>query len=266
MKDIYDILRHWRKRPDANFALATMVRAQGSSYRRPGARMLICEDGTTVGSLSAGCLESEVAECAREVLRTGQSVVVSFDTRRRFGCAGKIDIFIERVSQSFLCEVAACLNARRTCFAVTTLEGSLVGEADSFPREANGFPYSSVCSEDFSATSPVNFWRWSGQRGISFARPFPGLGDNRNHRCEFIFDCAGPMDGRDCEVAQLRTRFRRAPKTIASGAALRWLDRTPQATGPNHERTARSRHHCQRGFFCACGIESRCGDAGGNRT
>ena len=140
MKDIYDILRQWRKRPDANFALATMVRAQGSSYRRPGARMLICEDGTTVGSLSAGCLESEVVECAGEVLRTGQSVVVSFDTRRRFGCAGKIDIFIERVSQSFLCEVAACLNARRTCFAITTLEGSFIGKGDSFSREANGFP------------------------------------------------------------------------------------------------------------------------------
>jgi xanthine/CO dehydrogenase XdhC/CoxF family maturation factor len=104
--------------------------------------MLICEDGTTVGSLSAGCLESEVAQCAREVLRTGQSVVLSFDTRRSFGCAGKIDIFIERMSQSFLCEAAACLNARRACFAVTTLEGSFVGEADSFPREANGFPYS----------------------------------------------------------------------------------------------------------------------------
>ena len=97
MKDIYDILHAMEKSgPTQSFALATMVRAQGSSYRRPGARMLICEDGTTVGSLSAGCLESEVAACAREVLRTGQSVVVSFDTRRRFGCAGKIDIFIER--------------------------------------------------------------------------------------------------------------------------------------------------------------------------
>src|SRR5438477_3701922 len=65
MNDIYGILREWRKRPDATFALATMVRAQGSSYRRPGARMLVCEDGTTVGSLSAGCLESDVAECAK---------------------------------------------------------------------------------------------------------------------------------------------------------------------------------------------------------
>jgi xanthine dehydrogenase accessory factor len=123
MKDVYDILRQWRKRPDANFALATMVRAQGSSYRRPGARMLICEDGTTVGSLSAGCLESEVAECAREVLRTGQSVVVSFDTRRRFGCAGKIDIFIERIGDDFFADLAENLQARRVHVAITRFEG-----------------------------------------------------------------------------------------------------------------------------------------------
>jgi len=123
MKDIYDILRQWRKRPDANFALATMVRAQGSSYRRPGARMLICEDGTTVGSLSAGCLETEVAECAREVLRTGQSVVVSFDTRRSFGCAGKIDIFIERIGNDFFADLAENLQARHVHVAITRFEG-----------------------------------------------------------------------------------------------------------------------------------------------
>jgi len=57
LKDIDDIQREWKKRPAASFALATLVRAQGSSYRRPGARMLICEDGNMVGSLIAGCLE-----------------------------------------------------------------------------------------------------------------------------------------------------------------------------------------------------------------
>ena len=85
--------------------------------------MLICGDGTTVGSLSAGCLESEVAECAREVLRTGQSVVVSFDTRRRFGCAGKIDIFIERIGDDFFADLAENLQARRVHVAITRFEG-----------------------------------------------------------------------------------------------------------------------------------------------
>ncbi len=85
MKDIYDILREVKLRSDETFALATLVRAQGSSYRRPGARMLICEDGLTIGSLSGGCLEEEVALRAREVLQTGESMMMSFDTRKRFG-------------------------------------------------------------------------------------------------------------------------------------------------------------------------------------
>lgn len=123
MKDIYDILREYRNRIGEDLALATLVRTEGSSYRRPGARMLICKDGTTVGSVSAGCLEAEVAECAREVFRTGQSIVVSFDTRRRFGCAGKIDIFIERVDQTFFANLAENLQARRVHVAVTRFEG-----------------------------------------------------------------------------------------------------------------------------------------------
>ena len=85
--------------------------------------MLVCEDGTTVGSLSAGWLGSDVAECAREVLRTGQSAVVSFDTRRRFGCAGKIDILIERIAANFFADLAENLQARRIHVAVTRFEG-----------------------------------------------------------------------------------------------------------------------------------------------
>ena len=85
--------------------------------------MLICEDGAIIGSVSAGCLESEVAECAREVLRTGQSVVVSFDTRRRFGCAGKIDIFIERIDRNFFENIAESFQARRVHIAITHFEG-----------------------------------------------------------------------------------------------------------------------------------------------
>ena len=126
MKDIYDILREFEKRRGQSFALATLVRAEGSSYRRPGARMLICQDDSTVGSLSAGCIEEEVALCAREVLRNGVSTIISFDTRRRFGCNGKIDVFIERISENFLVDLAENLIARRNCLAVTIFEGKRV--------------------------------------------------------------------------------------------------------------------------------------------
>ena len=62
MKDIYDVIDDFKKRPAQRLALATLGRVEGSSYRRPGARMLICRDGTRVGSLSAGIRTT--LECA----------------------------------------------------------------------------------------------------------------------------------------------------------------------------------------------------------
>src|SRR5438874_12988793 len=98
---MYDIINESKKRPAQPLTLATLVRAEGSSYRRPGARMLICEDGTRAGSLSAGCLEDEVALRAGEVLQTSEPTTVSFDTRRRSGGAARIDIFIDCITQAF---------------------------------------------------------------------------------------------------------------------------------------------------------------------
>lgn len=127
MKDIYDILTAFRQRPGEKFALATLVRARGSSYRRPGARMLICADGKTFGSLSAGCLEQEVASRALEVLKTRRPAIMNFDTRRRFGCAGNIDIFIEPAPQNFFIDLSENLDARLMCFAITRFSGHGLG-------------------------------------------------------------------------------------------------------------------------------------------
>jgi xanthine dehydrogenase accessory factor len=129
LKDIYDILREVKKRrvekcqSGSDFALATLVRREGSSYRRPGARLLICEDGCTIGSLSGGCIEEEVAACGLEVLRTGQGTLMTFDTRKRFGCNGEIDIFVELVSEQFFVDLATELDARRSFVATTNFEG-----------------------------------------------------------------------------------------------------------------------------------------------
>jgi xanthine dehydrogenase accessory factor len=127
LKDIHDILREFRKRPDEEFALATLVRVEGSSYRRTGARMLICRDGKTVGSLSGGCIEEEIAFRARDTLTTGQPELMSFDTRRRFGCHGRIEIFIECCAEDFLRDLGEKLNARRSCLVITDFEGRELG-------------------------------------------------------------------------------------------------------------------------------------------
>lgn len=127
MKEIRDIVRLHELHPRERLALATLVAARGSSYRRPGARMLICADGTAAGSLSGGCLEEEVVRRAHEVMRSGEPTLTSFDTRLRFGCNGSIDVFVEVAREDFLSELATNFSERRSCRAATLWEGDDLG-------------------------------------------------------------------------------------------------------------------------------------------
>src|SRR5438045_2210182 len=119
MKEIRDILRLYDRHRGESLALATLVASRGSSYRRPGARMLICADGSTAGSLSGGCLEEEVVRRAHDVMQNQAPTLMNFDTRLRFGCNGSIDVFVEAVRDDFLSELAANFLERRRSRAVT---------------------------------------------------------------------------------------------------------------------------------------------------
>jgi xanthine/CO dehydrogenase XdhC/CoxF family maturation factor len=103
--------------------LATVMATSGSTYRKPGARMLIMADGSYLGLLSGGCLEEEVAVRARAVTATGEPVLLSFDTRLRYGCNGAIEIFVERVRPELFEHLAAAQRARRKCLLATVFEG-----------------------------------------------------------------------------------------------------------------------------------------------
>jgi xanthine dehydrogenase accessory factor len=84
-------------------ALATVVRVQGSAYRRPGARMIITDSGRTTGVISGGCLEADVRERAHGVMQSGRPVLVTYDTSRDddlvwglgSGCNGIVRVLIE---------------------------------------------------------------------------------------------------------------------------------------------------------------------------
>lgn len=83
--------------------LATVVRITGSSYGGVGSRMLVRVDGSTVGLVSGGCLESDIAEHARRIDSTGVPEIVRYDTLEDddapwglgLGCNGLIDILLE---------------------------------------------------------------------------------------------------------------------------------------------------------------------------
>lgn len=97
--------------------LATVVRVTGSSYGGVGARMLIRVDGSMVGLVSGGCLESDLAEHSRRVTQTGKPEIVRYDTRDDddapwglgLGCNGLIDILIEPLDADAERQIAALL-------------------------------------------------------------------------------------------------------------------------------------------------------------
>lgn len=99
---ISDALRTAAEKGESS-VLATVVRVTGSSYGGVGSRMLIRHDGSVVGLVSGGCLESDLAEHAKRVISAGRAEVVSYDTRNDedapwglgLGCNGLIEVLIE---------------------------------------------------------------------------------------------------------------------------------------------------------------------------
>src|SRR5215213_1966833 len=106
-------------------ALATVVSVEGSSYRRPGARMLVREDGTSTGTISAGCLEADVIEHAKRVIKAGAAKLVKYDTASTsdemawglgLGCNGIVRVLVEP-----LAPVSSYVETlRRSCDANTS--------------------------------------------------------------------------------------------------------------------------------------------------
>lgn len=94
-------------------AVATVVRIDGSAYRRPGAKLLIEDDGTTSGGVSGGCLETDVREVGLAVMRDGTPRLLHYDTGADdnkvwglgLGCNGSVDIFVQPATSNAAMEV-----------------------------------------------------------------------------------------------------------------------------------------------------------------
>lgn len=68
MNEVLQQIEHWRARGE-KIALATVVATRRSAPRPVGAKFAVSQGGETAGSVSGGCVETEVYGCAREVLR-----------------------------------------------------------------------------------------------------------------------------------------------------------------------------------------------------
>ncbi|MGB4398781.1 MAG: XdhC family protein [Daejeonella sp.] len=101
MKEIKAIIRAYDAiEPGTHAALATVVRVEGSSYRRTGARMLVLDDGTWIGGISGGCLEGDALKRARLAINNSRATLITYDTTEDdphqigvgLGCNGIIDV------------------------------------------------------------------------------------------------------------------------------------------------------------------------------
>lgn len=105
MKELIAILRHLAIDPNGGAVLATLVSVEGSSYRRPGARLLLTAAGERIGSISGGCLEEDVLVRARTVAASGKPEVVVYDTSSEndlvwgvgLGCHGVVQVLLEKL-------------------------------------------------------------------------------------------------------------------------------------------------------------------------
>jgi xanthine dehydrogenase accessory factor len=108
MKEIRDIVVASQKaqRLGKKAALATVVHVEGSSYRRPGARMLVTDDGQLTGAISGGCLEGDALRKALLCIHQQQNKIITYNSLdeeddlkfgAQLGCNGIAHILFEPI-------------------------------------------------------------------------------------------------------------------------------------------------------------------------
>ncbi|MCX6931918.1 MAG: XdhC family protein [Verrucomicrobia bacterium] len=124
MPELAAVVAHLAAPDRGSAVLATLVAVAGSSYRRPGARLLVTAAGERLGSISGGCLEEDVLARAQRVATTGRPELVTYDTSAEndlvwgvgLGCHGVVQVLLEPIpspAPAWVATVTANLAARR---------------------------------------------------------------------------------------------------------------------------------------------------------
>jgi xanthine dehydrogenase accessory factor len=139
MREILPELERWRSQGD-RIAMARVVATRRSAPRPIGSKLIVSERGELAGSVSGGCVESEVVEAAREVLAGGEPRLLTYgisdDLALSVGlpCGGEIDVWIDEPDPELLEQLAlVAREERRAVFFVDLEDGSerLVADGDN---------------------------------------------------------------------------------------------------------------------------------------
>jgi xanthine/CO dehydrogenase XdhC/CoxF family maturation factor len=105
VKDILEDIERWRARGE-KVAVATVVATRRSAPRPIGSKLAVSESGEIAGSVSGGCVESDVFQNAQEVIASGEPKLLNYgitdDLAWSVGlpCGGEIDVFVERLEDA----------------------------------------------------------------------------------------------------------------------------------------------------------------------
>lgn len=154
MKELKSILQfyHAHCASGQKMALATVVHVEDSSYRRIGARMLILENGQWVGGISGGCLEGDALLQAKKVMLRGEGKIVTYDTRGRdahqigvgLGCEGRIDVYLQPVTQELMAVLAQCPGFREKKLLVSPIAVNKAPVVPFFSTDTSGLQRSEL--------------------------------------------------------------------------------------------------------------------------
>lgn len=145
------------RREGTRAALATVVRVRGSAYRHPGAKLVVGEDGSSVGNVSGGCLEQDVREVAQRVIASGipelrrycggPSEIEAWDLG--VGCDGEVEILVEPVLSDRALE-RGLIEAESPFVVLTELDTTAVDDdhASERVRQIDGELHRSIIDGD----------------------------------------------------------------------------------------------------------------------
>lgn len=131
MPEIIDALRSWHEQ-GRRAALATVVHITGSAYRREAAKMLVAEDGESIGVISGGCLEDDVRQAAQRALAQGAAELLHYDMTADddivwglgLGCNGTVDVFVEPLAAADAEKILAIHERDERVAVVTVVAGN----------------------------------------------------------------------------------------------------------------------------------------------
>jgi xanthine dehydrogenase accessory factor len=122
-------LRRLHHDASAKAAMATLTRTRGSTFRRPGTRMLVLGDGRVVCELSGGCPQRDIVARALEVTASGKPRLIHYnaesglDVLIEMGCGGELEVYIEPLltthDTDFIDTLSRCLDARKNIHLAT---------------------------------------------------------------------------------------------------------------------------------------------------